>query len=313
MGDMKPLKRLLVVGLLLSLAWFARAQDSTVLRYEHAGRTRSYRLHLPPRISETRALVMVLHGGGGTGRQMERHSGFSKLADEQGFVVVYPEGVDKSWNDGRGDSISTAHRENLDDVGFLSELAEHLLERYQLDPRRVYVTGISNGGFMSHRLGAQAAHRFAAIAPVVGGLPQAWAATARPALPVSVMILQGTADPLVPYHGGFVQVGRQKRGQMVSTLEAVAHWVHWNGCLEEAPEIEPVPDRDPKDGCRVERRIYSGGRSRSVVELWHIEGGGHTWPGASQYLPKRAIGPVCRDFDASQEIWEFFQRHPRTP
>jgi polyhydroxybutyrate depolymerase len=204
-----------------------------------------------------------------------------------------------------------AHRENIDDLGFLTRLAEKLLAEHGLDAHRVYVTGISNGGFMSQRLGAEASHCFSAIAPVVAGLPAAWCDRVQPSHPVSVMILQGTADPLVPYGGGHVQVGRHKRGQMLSTDETVQRWVRWNACQTE-PEVESLPDLDPNDGCRAERRRYSGGREGSAVELWHIEGGGHTWPGASQYLPRRIIGPVCRDFQASREIWRFFQSHPRS-
>ncbi len=297
--------------MLIALAWMACGQESGQMEFEHGGRLRHYRLHVPPRLSPEPALVLALHGGGGNARQMERHSGFSRLADEFGFVVAYPEGIDHSWNDGRGDPISTAHRENIDDLGFLTRLAEQLLAEHSLDAHRVYVTGISNGGFMSQRLGAEAAHRFVAIAPVVAGLPTAWCNRVQPSHPVSVMILQGTADPLVPYGGGYVQVGRQRRGQMLSTDQAVQHWVRWNGCQAE-PQVEAMADLDPNDGCRAEKRLYAGGRQDSVVELWRIEGGGHTWPGASQYLPRRLIGPVCRDFSASREIWQFFQKHPRS-
>ena len=284
---------------------------SPLRKLEFGGRTRSYRLHVPAHLAERPALVVVLHGGGGTSAQAERHCRFSPLSDQEGFLVMYPEGVDRSWNDGRLADISTAHSQNLDDVGFLRAAVEETVRNYRVDPGKIYATGISNGGFMSSRLGAEAADLFSAIAPVVGGIPKDWGEDWAPSQPLSVMIVQGTKDPLVPYQGGYVTVFKKRRGELLATEEAVKKWCQVNGCAAEGEE-EAIPDTDPDDGCKATRIRYSGGRQGSEVVLLRVDGGGHTWPGSSQYLPKRLIGPVCRDFDATAEIWRFFQQHARS-
>jgi len=305
---------LTIVGLVMAVGLRSRGRaDTQVMSLGHGGRERSYRLHLPQGSAPPETgwpLVLVLHGGGGNARQMEKFSRFSRLADEQRFVVAYPEGVDRGWNDGRVGEFNTAHRDNVDDLGFLKAVVEDIAAQHRLDRRRIYATGISNGGFMSARLGADASEVFSAIAPVVAGLPRGWGERLQPALPVSVMVVQGTADPLVPYLGGWVQVFERRRGEILATEDSVLRWREANGC--QAPEVvEALEDRDLEDGCRATRYRYEGGRGQSAVELWKIEGGGHTWPGSIQYLPKKMVGPVCRDFDATEAIWRFFQTHPR--
>lgn len=237
---------------------------------------------------------------------MERFCGLNAIADTAGFLVAYPDGVEKNWNDGRAVEASRAHREQIDDVGFVDAVLEDIARRHPVDPKRVYATGISNGAFMSHWLGAERSSRFAAIAPVVGGMAPTIAADFGPAEPVSVLVLQGTEDPLVPYAGGAIKYGR---GQTVSTDSTLKKWVRHDGCGE--PMIEDLPDRDPEDGTTIRRTTWSGGRDGAEVVLYRIEGGGHTWPGGSQYLPQGLIGRVSREIDANAVIWDFFLRHPK--
>ena len=270
------------------------------------GITRSYHLHVPSAVGPTPApLVLVFHGGGGTGPGTERLTRFTALADREGFLVAFPEGVEKNWNDGREFTSSRAHRDHVDDVAFVTALIDAIGRAHAVDPRRVYATGISNGGIFSHYLAAHLSARIAAIVPVVGGIadpPEAWL---RPEQPVSVLMLQGTRDPLVPYHGGAVAFGR---GKIIDTEEAARRWAALNGGRE--PVREPLP-ADGKDRCGGLRTIYPGGRDGSEVTLVRLDGGGHTWPGGAQYLPERLIGRVCRDFDATVLIWDFFKAHPK--
>ena len=270
------------------------------------GITRSYHLHVPSAVGPTPApLVLVFHGGGGTGPGTERLTRFTALADREGFLVAFPEGVEKNWNDGREFTSSRAHRDHVDDVAFVAALIDAIGRAHAVDPRRVYATGISNGGIFAHYLAAHLSARIAAIAPVVGGIadpPDAWL---RPEQPVSVLMLQGTRDPLVPYHGGAVAFGR---GKIIDTEEAARRWAALNGGRE--PVREPLP-ADGKDRCGGLRTIYPGGRDGSEVTLVRLDGGGHTWPGGAQYLPERLIGRVCRDFDATVLIWDFFKAHPK--
>lgn len=287
------------------------AVDRSVVRtLEVDGRRRSYRLHVPDGVTPEGPvpLVLVFHGGGSTALVMERESGFSALADREGFIAVYPEGVGRSWNDGRGEGSTPAVRQGIDDVQFVRRLIDVLVAEYQGDRGRVYATGISNGAILSHLLAIRLADRIVAIAPVAGGLADPLAQAFHPSRPVSVLALQGTDDPLVPYSGG--TVGRTGGGSIVSTDAMLGLWRRYNA-TEEIGRETSLADRVPLDGCRVQVRVWTGGTEGSEVALYRLEGAGHTWPGGTQYLPRRAIGRVCRDVDGAEVIWEFFRRHVR--
>ncbi len=278
---------------LLAAAWSvavvlpAAADRATQIHtIEVGGLTRTYLLHVPPSLPAGPVpLVLVFHGGG----------------------VAYPEGVGRNWYDGREFATgSRAHRERIDDVGFVAAALDAIARAHAVDPRRIYATGISNGAVFSHYLAAHLSPRIAAIAPVVGGIadpPDAWL---RPERPVSVLILQGTTDPLVPYRGGAIAFGR---GRIIDTEEAARRWARLDGTAPEPRStVLPAPGKDHCGGLRL---TYSGGRDGSEVVLVRLDGGGHTWPGGTQYLPEGLIGRVCRDFSATSIIWEFFRAHPK--
>ncbi|HZZ27570.1 MAG TPA: PHB depolymerase family esterase [Pirellulales bacterium] len=280
------------------------------------GRQRTYYLHVPPDLSADKPvpLVLVFHGGGGTALGMERYlSRFSKLADQEHFLVAYPEGIDKSWNDGRGDTSTAAARQNVDDLAFVMAMLAAIGQEHQIDPQRIYATGISNGAIFSNYLAANHADKIAAIAPVVGSIADPFYKQFKPSEPVSVFILQGTKDPLVPYNGGLVGEGHLgDRCKVIATNETVKLWVQNNGCEPTAVE-KSLPDVNPDDGCTIQQFTYGQGRNGTEVVLYKIEGGGHTWPGGPQYFPKFLIGSVCRDIDGTQVIWDFFKAHPKLP
>lgn len=279
------------------------------------GRERTYRLYAPPAPAPgvARPLVLVLHGGGGTGAAMERLTlgRFNRLADRDGAVVAYPDGVDRHWNDGRGVAAYAAHAQNVDDVGFLAALVDHLVRTAAADPRRVYVAGISNGGLMAFRFAREASDRVAAIAPVAISMAVSAVPLRDPARPVSVLMIAGTDDPLVPWRGGTLGVpGPREAGRVLSVPESVRYWTGVNSCPP-VPDVAMEPDRDPNDGTRVRRETYAPCREGTEVVLYAVEGGGHTWPGGPQYLPARLVGRTSRDIDATAVIWEFFRRHAR--
>lgn len=280
----------------------------------HGGRERSFLLHVPPSLPPGGKvpLVLAFHGGGSNGRQTERGTGWSRLADEKGFLVCYPEGEARQWNDGRMARDIAAQVEGVDDVGFVSALLDQIGREHPVDPARVYATGISNGGFFCHCLGANLSDRVAAIAPIIGGMAPSVFASFRPARPVSVLVVQGTDDPLVPFLGGPVGFGRVDRGRSVNTYEAVRKWIEHDGCAAGGPgTTELLPDADPADGTTTRRIRHGGGREGTEVLLYIVQDGGHTWPGGPQYLPSWIIGRASRDWDATREIWDFFARHRR--
>lgn len=275
---------------------------------------RSYHVHVPPGHSKSTAvpLVLALHGGGGVGRKLDGATGgqIASEADRRGWVVVYPDGVNKGWNDGRPlKSARDRSRATVDDVQFLTEVVDRMQRDYGIDPHRVYAMGISNGGFMSYRLAVSAPARFAAIAAVTANISMALSGE-RVELPVPVMILNGTEDPLVPYKGGQVTVLGTERGEVLSTDDTVTWWRGQNGCTS-PPKSRSLPDKDKDDGAHVEVDEHDGCAAGSRVLLYRIVGGGHTWPGGTQYLPKSTIGTVCRDIDGTKEIFDFFAAHAR--
>ena len=276
---------------------------------EHGGFERQYLLYVPSGIAERatpRPLLIVLHGGGGTARGMLRltNGRFNELADEHGFFVVYPQGVGRAWNDGRAEPTSRAHMQRIDDVAFIDALIDRLSGEYPIDARRVFSTGISNGGLMSFRLACRAEPRVRAIAPVTASLPLAIADQCDRGAGVALALLNGTDDPLVPYDGGAIRAFGRDRGEVLSTGETIAIWIARNGCDDE-PERSMRADSSD-DGTRVETISYRECRSRAPVILYRVVGGGHTWPGGRQYLGERRIGRTSRDIDACDEIWTFF-------
>jgi polyhydroxybutyrate depolymerase len=283
-----------------ALAQSAPANLSRSIRV--GGVSRSYLLHVPPSLDRSRpaALVLVLHGAGGRGAGFAGHTGFSQLADEQGFIAVYPDGFRRRWNDGRSSGPSQ------DDVGFIRSLLDSLKTELAIDTRRIYATGISNGAMFSYRLACDLPGVFAAIAPVAGALPAELAPRCSQAEPVAIAAFQGTADRFVPYAGGAVA---RQRGRVLSAEETMAFWAGVDGCsLNAMAELEP--DRAPGDGTRVRRSEYPGCRHGRELVLYTIEGGGHTWPGGPS-VARLVVGRVSRDIDATSTIWDFFQRHPK--
>lgn len=268
---------------------------------------RSYLVHEPPSYDGKKPMpvVVALHGGGSNARQMVRFSGLSEKADSAGFVVVYPEGSSRrgpfrTWNGGTCCAYAMLAR--IDDVGFIRSVLDDLATAVKVDPKRVYATGISNGGIMAHRLACELPDRIAAIAPVSGTLSLP---SCRPARAVPVIHFHGTADEYVKYEGGF---GKRSltRTLFPSVADTIAKWVAIDGCSAK-PTSAKLPDATD-DGTTVRVDTYGGGKEGSEVVLVTIEGGGHTWPG--RLSRAGFLGVTTRDVSANDMMWDFFQRHP---
>ncbi len=274
------------------------------------GRERRYLLYVPEKVVTPTPLVVSLHGGGGTAAHSETQTGWHALADRLGFAVAYPDGIGKSWNDGRGDNLKAqAVEENVDDVAFLAAVIDDASHRIALDKKRVYMNGISNGAFMSSRFACERADLVAAIGLVVGTIGPDLLATCKPSRPVSVISFNSTTDPLVPFAGGAVHLGRSVRGQAASVADSIAMWVARDACGK-TPAHALVPDLDHDDGSTATVDAYGGCEGGAAVTLYTIEGGGHTWPGGKQYLPALLVGTVNRDLQATDVMWTFFAAHP---
>jgi polyhydroxybutyrate depolymerase len=187
--------------------------------------------------------------------------------------------------------------------GFLVAIAGKLQNEYGIDPGRVFATGMSNGGFMSNRLGCDRADMFAAVAPVSGTLGSAVAC--NPSRPVAVLEVHGTADPLVPFDGGTMR-GRGGTSDIVSAPAMVERWRTADGC-QGAPATEALPSTG--DGTVVHRFASTSCEAGTAVVFYRVDDGGHTWPGGPQYLPTAIIGPTTHAFGASEAIGQFFAAH----
>lgn len=269
----------------------------------HDGRERSYLLYAPASLnwSQPAALVLVFHGGTGNAQSAGRMSDFNKVADQNGFIVVYPNGSGRlsddkllTWNG--GDCCAYAQQENVDDVGFVRAIISELQQQARIDPKRIYATGLSNGGIMSHRLGCEAADLFAAIAPVAGTLNFK---PCQPVRPVSVIEFHGTADQNLPYEGG-VGPDSLVGVDFASVEDSVGFWVSANGC-------QPQPQTNSFDD--IQRQVWTGCAGQTAVELYTIIGGGHAWPGGKSGWP--GSDQPTQTISASQLIWEFFTAHPQ--
>jgi polyhydroxybutyrate depolymerase len=314
-----------------SLTMIAQAQQRRATgerhSFSHEGEERAYRIHVPEKIADSDGkipLVICFHGGGGNAEIASR-MGWTPLADEEGFIVVYPEGLNRHWNDGRLSKKFAEQDAKTNDVAFVLALLEKLKNEHPIDPDRVFVSGASNGGFFSQRMAIEAADQVAAAGVIIATMPKPFidgSKPAEPSRPVSVLIMNGTADPFVPYEGGpitpnfFPNLRRGKdrdygRGECSSTDDAVDFWLRRNGLEKTEPEKTVLPDKAPKDGCKVEKTVWTGGKAGTSVVLYKVIGGGHTIPGGAQYLGEKIIGKTCRDFDGIRAVWKFFKAHPR--
>ncbi|WP_297435462.1 PHB depolymerase family esterase [Thermococcus sp.] len=277
------------------------------------GLKRTYIAHFPPNFSkdEHLPLLIALHGGGGTGFDMERltRGGLNTIADRERFIVVYPDGVGRHWNDGRNLSRYRAQREDIDDVAFISALIDLFVQKSDVNGSRVYVTGMSNGGLMTYRLACEIPERLAAVAIVGVSMSENLYDNCSSKVPIPILIILGTDDPIVPWNGGELRFGPVKLGRVVSIENTVEYWAARNGCTVRH-EREYLPNADPEDGTRVWVERYSNCSNGVDVILYGVEGGGHTWPGGYLYLPRSVIGKTSRDIDANEVIWKFFSNHP---
>ncbi len=281
----------------------ATDQDGTLVI---GGRTRTYHLHVPPQYDMTTPLplVLVLHGGGGNATSAERETGMTTEADRAGFLVVYPDGTGPradrllTWN--AYACCGDAERQNVDDVGFLRALVGQLQGDYPVDAKRIYATGLSNGGMMSYRLACEAADLFAAVAPVSASLDTDACA---PSQPVSILHIHGTDDGNVPYNGGRgtkVFPGTASAREDRPVAYAIATW----GRLD---ECDPTPVHAEQG--KVSRDDYLNGAGGTEVVLYTIRGGGHAWPGGPRL--SRLLDAPYPDFDATGTIGSFFATHAK--
>ncbi len=307
------MRKFIIAFVLQSLIWAGILVRQTI---QVDSLERSYLLFIPNRLARvpgfflrrsTYPLLIVLHGGGGSGQGMVRmtREKFNQWADLRDFIVVYPDAYEKHWNDGRGLEFYPSQRLEVDDVKFISQLIEKIGQAFPLNPARIYVTGMSNGGLMAYRLACELSQRIDSIAPVAAPMGLKLYEKCHPTSPVSVLIIMGTDDPIIPWNGGQIRFGSLALGEVISAEDTAEFWAEVNGC-QQAQGPFYLPDKDPLDGTKVWKKLYTQCSSGKKVQLYGIEGGGHTWPGGQPYLSSELVGRVSRDVNGCEEILRFF-------
>jgi len=278
--------------LFVCFTFIAQSQTLIVDSIYTGGLYRNYRLYIPAIFTgaSARPLIINMHGYTSNAIQQQFYTNFEPIADTANFLMLYPNGTSSGgsqfWNAG----ISPL---GVNDISFLSNLIDSLKAQYNIDLNRVYSTGMSNGGFMSHTLACELSNRITAIASVTGSIfVSQYGTNCHPTRPVPVMQIHGTADATVPYTGN---------STMVPIDSVVKYWVRKNNC-NSIPTTSAVPNINLTDGCTADHFVYASGASGSTVEHYRVNAGAHTWPGAP--FP---IGVTNQDFSASKEIWRFFR------
>jgi len=289
------MKQSFVVIFLIVLSVFCFAQETIHGSIMHDDIERDYILYVPLSYTENDTLPLVLnfHGYGSSANEQMIYGDFRSLANSAGFFIVHPQGTllqgVTHWNVGGWTLDST-----VDDVGFTEALIDSLSYNFNIDPDRIYSTGMSNGGFMSFLLASQPSSRIAAIASVTGSMTPETYIDSNPQHPTPILQIHGTSDGLVLYNG---------TDWSEPVEDVVQYWVDYNNC-NPTPTITLLPDLDPDDESTVELHIYNDGDSGVAVEHYKVFGGDHTWPG-NVY----GGAGTNNDIDASAEIWNFFSRY----
>jgi polyhydroxybutyrate depolymerase len=287
--------------------------------FQSGGRRRTYHFYEAggtPR--EGRPLVLVLHGGFATidafigkPRGAAPLAGvWLELAEEHGLHVAIPQAIDPGkgphWNDCRGDC---RHCGEQDDASFLVELVEHLARQHAVDRDRIYVSGESNGGFMTLRLAQEHPRLFAAFGVVAAAMP-AKNRCGSPTSPVSLAFVVGAADKAIPHAGGRSSLAAS--GSVLSAERSVAAWTTVARC-KHPPTVQRIPDRDPRDGSTVMRQLHTCEGAREIL-LLTVNGGGHVVPSIAQPVSRMwesVVGRQNHDIETAAELWRFFSAHPR--
>lgn len=320
MNKSLPLHMLLPCLFFCNFALAGLVKDQTLLVN---GKHRSYDIYIPNhQFDKPLPLVVLLHGYMGDADVMTGENGkkapykiWLAIAERDGWIILVPEGEfgsdqHRGWNDCRANAKSNPA---VDDMAFIEQLLEKVIDEYTIDKHRLYAHGTSNGGNMVYRLAQERPERFRAMASVVAAMPE-FNKCKESQQPISILIMNGTVDPLLPYTGGGVgkrEKDKALRGTVLSTEQTLKYWLDRDG-ITSLPQTVNLPDKDKRDGSTVQIRRYSGGKNNTEVVLYEIRGGGHTEPSLTEHyrrLYKLVVGPQNRDIEMVDEVLKFFNSH----
>jgi polyhydroxybutyrate depolymerase len=300
-----------IVAIVLALSSAASASAAETIDIGSVKRT--FIAQLPD--AQPAPLVIVLHGNTQTGADMRTRTSWALVANRERFGVIFPDGLNHAWADLRPDSKRTGRTPpaGTDEAAFIIRLIEKYVADGVADPRRIYITGLSNGGAMTIRLVCERADLFAAAATVIINHTEESAAACHPSRPIPMLMMNGIADPLIPFEGG-KGASRFAVDGFWSAMQTLAFWRRVNGCEPGDGTVTDLDDRDREDESKVTRIESHCPRARDVV-LYRVNGGGHRMPGTfpDARFPRIAstlLGPQNHDIDGAETIWAFFTKFP---
>jgi polyhydroxybutyrate depolymerase len=292
---------------------------------------RTYTVHLPKGYDDKQhyPVVMLLHGVNQDSDDMERLTRFNELADKDSIIAVYPNALHGRWNFGVHEPVPVPVRRGpyrrrpygyppppprnpeggqrrreappapADDIEFFNKMLDKIANKYAVDKSRIYATGLSDGGFMTVKVGCAMADRIAAIGPVAAAMPKTM--VCLPARPIPVVMINGTDDPIVKYDGASAKPGRIAT---ISAEDSAKEWAKLNRCSEK-PSHSKLRAHE-KGGKDTAVATFEGCQQNASVVLYSVKGGGNAWPGGQQYEVEKQIGKTSQNLDANEVLWSFF-------
>jgi polyhydroxybutyrate depolymerase len=277
------------------------------------GARRTFVLYVPANLKPNAPLLFVFHGSGGDGDSMRGVTGFEfdALADRDGFVVAYPDGYQTTWNDCRKGSPQPARVMNIDDESFVEAMIAKEAAEHNIDKKRVFSAGWSNGGQLGYRFAMERANLFAGVAAISASVPVPTNLACTPSgAAMPMMIINGTADPINPFNGGNVMLGGTNLGPVFSSQETGQYWAKLLA-IAGAPQTKRLAHKNASDSTYVDETTWSAGGKPAVV-LYAVHGGGHVVPTRSPQ-DWGGLGRETGDLDAPVAIWDFFSKLPSRP
>lgn len=260
-------------------------------------RNRSFTVYSPMNFDENKEypVLLALHGRYGNPKNMAKMTNFNPLADEHDFLIVYPKGFRRSWNDGRGEG--PAAENDIDDVKFMKGIVGFLKANYPINENKLFVSGMSNGGFMTMRLACEMSETFKAFISVTGSLSTDF--DCNPSTPINLMLIAGTDDELVPYNGGEVA---SSESFSIGFKDLLNNWSEINNCTNFTEENLP---QNHDDGTSVIKFTHKDCDNDVENILYQINNGGHTWPSGNNFFGENTTGINSKELNASEEIISF--------
>ena len=305
----------LLAGICLAPACPLQAQGPSpqqIRHVDHQETSREFILYRPAAIAEGPApLVVVLHGLGGTASNT-RNRGYEPIAEREGFIVAYPQGIENRWSYGRPVTDRLMPRvgdEQVDDIGFLARVVDTLVAQQIVDRSRVFVVGLSNGALMAYTAACSMTRRFAAVAALLSPMTDLQVEDCKPEGTIPIMVLGGTQDSSMPYGGAKLQ-----SGSLLSMRDTIGFWRQANKC--DRFELKPVSHRNADDPTRVEVMHWNTCADGVEIISYRIEGGGHRSPSLAAPSDRereweQIAGARNRDIETAEEVWSFFRRFSR--